>query len=375
MMMRNRLLLLACATLLAIGLVIWLGAERPVDDESGGPVLAGLAGQINRIDAVDLVAPGEATAVRLRREDERWRVLDRDGYEADFQQVVDLLRTLAEAERSEPKTADPAWYGRLGVTDPADPDATGRRIEFPGTDLVPVIVGQVDPTDSGSYVRSTDEEQAWLADRVIEVALDPVAWLEPGIMDIPADDLVSVTVTHADGETVRLQKVTGPGEGDESGEGEWVLRDVPEGRSAGPAWRRNALANSLRGLGLDDVRRFAPPHPDDAARTVLVTDDGLRFTATSWREGEGEDRSAWVHFTVDEAEGAASATSESEPASEGDADRDPAESGIESAAAERLADAVAVDARLSPWAFRIPEPRADDLAPRLDDLLEPPDED
>lgn len=356
MMMRNRLLLLACATLLAIGLVIWLGAERPVADESGGPVVAGLAERINRIDAVDVVAPGGAAAVRLRREDERWRVLDRDGYEADFQQVVDLLRTLAEAERSEPKTTNPDWYRRLGVAGMDDADASGRRIEFPGTELAPVIVGQVDPTDGGSYVRSTDEEQAWLADRVIEVAIDPVAWLEPGIMDIPADDLVSVTVTHADGETVRLQKVGGDGEAD--GEGEWVLRDVPEGRAAGPAWQRNALANALRGLGLDDVRRFDPPHPEDAARTVLVTEDGLLFTAMSWREGEGDDRSAWVHFTVDEADG------ESEPEAP-EADND---------AAERLADAVAVDARLSPWAFRIPEPRADDLAPRLDDLLEPVDQ-
>lgn len=367
-MNRNLLLGLAAATLVAIALVMLLDDDRGAPVVGGGPLLPGLAEQVNALDAIDVVAAGGATAVRLRRDDERWQVVERDGFEAEFRQVVELLRTLAEAERAEPRTDNPDWYGRLGVTDLGDVDATGRRIDFPGTELPSLIIGQVDPTDSGSYVRIAGDDQAWLADRVIELAADPVSWLEPGIMDIPGEDLVEVIVTHPDGERVALQKL---GEA-----GDWVLRDVPEGRSAGPAWKRNALANGLRGLNLDDVRRFDPPHPDDAVTTELLTADGLRFTARTWREGEDGDATAWVHFTVADAGDAVPAGAE--PGTDGPAEDAPAEDAAEASspptAAERLANAVAVDGRLSPWAYAIPARRADDLSPRLDDLLEPIDE-
>ncbi|NKI35979.1 DUF4340 domain-containing protein [Wenzhouxiangella sp. XN79A] len=366
-MNRNLLLALAAATLVAIALVMLLGDERGAPTVEAGPLLPGLAEQVNAIDAVDVVAPGGATTVRLRRDDARWQVAERDGYEADFRQVVDLLRTLAEAQRDEPRTDNPDWYGRLGVAETGDAEATGRRIDFPGTDLPSLIVGQVDPTDSGSYVRIAGESRAWLADRVIELAADPVSWLEPGIMDIPGEDLVAITVTHPDGETVVLEK---PGEA-----GDWVLRDVPEGRSAGPAWKRDALANGIRGLNLDDVRRFDPPHPDDTVITELLTADGLRFSAHTWRDGDGDDATAWVHFTVADAGDAVpppiEPVSDADDAdTQGPAEEPPAQQ----ASAERLANAVAVDGRLSPWAYAIPARRADDLAPRLDDLLEPVDE-
>jgi len=362
-MNRNLLLGLVAATLVAIALVMLLDDDRGAPVVGGGLLLPGLVEQVNALDAIDVVAAGGATAVQLRRDDERWQVVERDGFEAEFRQVVELLRTLAEAERAEPRTDNPDWYGRLGVADLGEVDATGRRIDFPGTELPSLIIGQVDPTDSGSYVRIAGDEQAWLADRVIELAADPVSWLEPGIMDIPGEDLAEVTVTHPDGERVVLQKL---GE-----DGDWVLRDVPEGRSAGPAWMRNALANGLRGLNLDDVRRFDPPYPDTAVVTELLTADGLQFTARTWREGEGDDdngnATAWVHFTVADAGAAVPADFERD-------ERAAEASSPQRSAAERLANAVAVDGRLSPWAYAIPARRADDLSPRLEDLLEPVDD-
>ena len=370
-MNRNLLIGLAAAVVVALGLVMLLAEDRGEPVVGGGPLLPGLAEQVNAIDAVDVVAPGGATAVQLRRDDERWQVVERDGFEAEFRQVVGLLRTLAEAERAEPRTDNPAWYARLGVADIGAADATGRRIDFPGTELPSLIVGQVDPTDSGSYVRIAGDAQAWLADRVLELVADPVSWLEPGIMDIAGEDLEAVTVVHPDGETVELEKL---GE-----QGDWVLRNVPEGRSAGPAWKRDALANGIRGLSLDDVRRFDPPHPDDAVTTELLTTDGLRFTARTWREGEGDRETAWVHFTVADAGDAAIEPSDGREAP-AESPEDTNATAIEAAAAttgaaaERLASAVAVDSRLSPWAYAVPVRRADDLTPRLEDLLEPVDE-
>jgi len=371
-MNRNRFLMLVAVTLGAAVLVAVLGGPRE-SGESANPdkLLPGLAGIVNELAAVDIVAPGGAVAVSLRRDDERWRVSQRDGYEADFAQVLELLRTLAGAGIAESRTARPAWYGELGVQDLTEPDATGRRIDFPGREIPSVIIGQGDPSGEGSYARRAGQPQSWLLDAVVEVPVDPVAWLEPSIMDIPSSEIAEVIVRHADGETVRLQTT-------DDEERSVVLMDVPEGREAGPAFKRNALANGLRGLNLEDVRRFEPPVPDDAARVLFRTVDGLNFVADVFERDDAH----WIHFTVSaETTPAAPAgddAGQDDATSRGPDDAvEPGEDGAgggDNAAADEdqaLADAVAVDARLSPWLFEITQRRYDDLTPRMEDLLAP----
>jgi len=371
-MNRNRFLMLVGVTLIAAVLVVLLDRSGDSDaPDMPATLLPGLEGEVNSLAAVDIVAPGGETAVRLRRDDERWRVSEKDGYEADFAQVLDLLRTLAEVGVAEPKTTNPDWYSHLGVQDVSGPDATGRRVDFPGREIASVIIGQIDPSGEGSYARRANETQSWLLDDVLEVPVDPVAWLEPGIMDIPMADIAEVVIRHADGEVVRLDRA---GETDPA----FVLRDMPEGREAGGEWKRNAIANGLRGLNLEDVRRFEPPAAEDATRALFTTTDGLNFVADLFELDDAH----WVHFTVS-AENAVSPevppegekTGEEQSAGKDDAD-DGSETGDDDDADDqRLVNAVAVDARLSPWMFAIPERRYSDLTRRMEDLLEPVEDD
>ncbi|MEX0915749.1 MAG: DUF4340 domain-containing protein [Wenzhouxiangellaceae bacterium] len=369
-MNRNRFLILVAVTLAAAVLVVLL--DRP---ETGGPddapaaLLPGLEEVVNEVTAIDIVASGGDTAVTLRRDDERWRVREKDDYEADFAQVLELLRTLAEVGVAEPRTSSPEWYSRLGVQELSAPDATGRRLDFPGREMASVIIGQADPSGEGSYARRTGEEQSWLLDAIVEVPVDPVAWLERGIMDIPSDDIAEVVIRHADGEVVRLARA-----GDE--DPAFVLRDVPEGREAGGEWKRNAIANGLRGLNLEDVRRFQPPAPEEATRVLFTTTDGLNFIAELFEL----DDAYWVHFTVSAENAAApaeveNANADGDPDAAEDESADDEATGADAAedkaANERLVDAVAVDARLSPWIFAIPERRYNDLTQQMEDLLEP----
>jgi len=366
-MSRNRFTFLLIITLAAALAVILL--SRSVNQEQGaseGLLLPALEQAVNDIGAVDIVAPGGSTAVSLRRGDERWRVLEKDGYEADFGQVIELLRSLRQARTVEARTANPEWYSKLGVQPVASDDATGRRLDFPGHEIASVIIGQTDPTGNGSYARRAKEAQSWLLDEVVEVPVDPVAWLEQGVMDIPAEDIAEVVIRHADGETLRIARA-----GDD--DPEFVLLDVPAGREAGPPRLRRAVASGLRGLNLQDVRRHQPSLPEDAVRVLFVTTDGLNFVADVF-ESEGR---YWVHFTVSPENAATSA----EPASSDDAaqpeesaaagESEDEDDSAEQQAAERLASAVAVDARLSPWQFEIPKRRYDDITPRLEELLAP----
>jgi hypothetical protein len=224
-------------------------------------------------------------------------------------------------------------------------------------------------------------------------------------------------IRHSDGETIRLRRAGEEGT-------DFVLLEVPEGRSAGPAWRRTALGNGLRALQMDDVRRFVPPVPDDAVGLLFVTTDGLNFVVDLFKDEDGH----WAHFTVSaeperEADSGANGQGAAEPAGNtladaaedlaedlaetadelaaaagegGDAVTDAALAAVEDEAgsqdteatggeadaaaaadpyAQRLTSAVAADARLSPWLFKIPERRYDDLSLRLEALLEPLAED
>lgn len=360
-MNRNRLFLLIALTLVVAVLVFAIGrSPDPGDRDMPERLLPGLAGVVNELDSLDLVAPGGDVAVSLRRDDDRWRVAQRDGYEAEFAQVLDLLRALAEAGVDEPKTSRPSWYPELGVQDVSQPDATGRRIDFPGRDIASVIIGQTDPSGEGSYARRADQEQSWLLDRVVEVPVDPVSWLEPGIMDIPSEEISEVIVRHPDAEIVRLRIAD-----DDSRSA--VLMDVPEGREAGPAFKRNALANGLRGLNLEDVRRFEPPAPEEAVRVLFRTVDGLNFVADVFEH----DEAYWMHFTVSAENAPVAAQSDSPEGADGAPSGENPGPGLEGEEGARLADAVAVDARLSPWLFQIRERRFNDLTPRMEDLLAP----
>ncbi|TVQ33234.1 MAG: DUF4340 domain-containing protein [Wenzhouxiangella sp.] len=338
------ILTLGILTLIALTLALILARPGNIGDVVESQALVpGLREMINDIDTIDLVAADGAAVASLRRERERWRVQEKDGYEADFGLVHDLLRDLASGRRIEPRTSNPEWYGRLGVADISDEGGSGLLLRFPGSELPSLHVGVLDSTETGRFVRLEGEAQAWLSDRRLDLPTSALRWLERAVMDIPASELREVTLRHADGDTVRLRAASEDGE-------DWVLMNVPDGRDAAPMWQLRPVANGLANLNLEGVRRHQMI-PDEAVRALYVTRDGLNFVASLFEDGDGR----WVHFTVS-AELSASAVP-----GEGDDEELP----------EIVTDATAVDARLSPWQFRVSERKYDNMTRRLEELLIP----
>jgi hypothetical protein len=336
--------MLGVITLMAlVAALVLTGTRRDQGAAPAERLVPELRPVINEIDAIDIEAAGETVVVRLRRDRDRWRVENRDDYEADFRQVHDLLRELAEADRAEPRTALEEWYPRLGLSDVESEQARGLRVSFPGRNLPAVILGDRDETTGARYARLAGQTQTWLTDQPLEVPPTAIGWLERSVMDIPASELTEVTIVHPDGDRVRLRP------GDEDGD-QWVLLDVPEGREAAPRWEIRPVANGLANITLEDVRRHqAETVPEDAVRALYVTRDGLNFVVDLFVD---DDR-AWAHFKV-------SAEPEAVPAGQelADEDRD-----------RRLADAAAVDARLSPWQFALSPAKFETMTRRLEALL------
>ncbi len=343
-MSRSVFIGLILATVITLGLALYLaGSEQPTAQTAEtGELVPGLKERVNDIERLSVrTAEG---AVTLYRDDSRWRIEEKDGYEADFNRVHDLLRDLASGQRAEARTSNPDWHARLGVAGLSDAEAETVILSFPDAELPGLIIGRPGPAGQARFVRQTGQDQVWLSDRDIALPASVVDWLERSVMDIPAAELASVTLRHTDGDLVQLRPA---GEGDD-----WVLMNVPEGREAEPMWRLRPVANGLANLRLEDVRRHESA-PEDASAALYVTRDGLNFVATLFEDEAG----AWVHFSV---------SAEVSPSDQADTNQDEL---------AMQADAAAVDARLSPWQFRLPPAKFEQMTRRLEDLLAVPVED
>ena len=346
----SKFFVLIAVTVLTLGLALFLSRPDTVDPENdqSQALVPGLKDQVNSIDRLRISSAADP-AIELVRSDERWRVENAENYEADFELVYQLLRDLAAGERAEQRTSNSEWYQRLGVADVgsanpasegADEAAASFEVAFPGTDLPSLIIGRAGPAGESRFVRLANEEQVWLSDRDISVPPGVLDWLQRSVMDIPASELAEITLRRADGEVVQLSP------SDETGS-QWLLMNVPDEREAEPSWRLNSVANALSNLQLEDVRRHEQA-PEDANAALFVTRDGLNFVATLFEDEQG----AWVNFSVS-AEVSASAEDES----------------MSDEAATSNADAAAVNARLSPWDFKLPSDKYQQMTNRLEDLL------
>ena len=335
--------MLGVATLVVMVAALLLTGQREESPaEDAGLLLPGLREMVNEVDAIDVIGGDAQVIAALRRADGRWRVDNRDGYEADFRRVHDFLRELALARRAESRTERPEWFARLGLAEIGAPEASGVLIEFPGTALPAVILGEQDQTTGARFARLPDETGTWLTDRPLAVPDQTLLWLERSVMDIPASQLSEVTILHPDGDRVRLRPA------DEDGD-QWVLLEVPDGREAGPRWEIRPVANGLASIVLEDVRRHDGQIPENAVRSLYVTRDGLNFVVSLFRDDSGY----WAHFSV------SAEPSVVDVEVETDQDR------------QLVIDAAAVDARLSPWQFGLHQRKFEVMTRRQDALLAP----
>lgn len=316
------------------------------EDFEKAALLPGLEGQVNDIDWLRLSAAG-ATVATLERRGEKWVVEEFHGYRADWPALQKLLSDLAAAQVVEAKTANPAYYDRLGVEDPMAADATGLLIEFrESTGLPAVVAGNTAQGRDGQYVRLLDSEQSLLIDRELEIPRLADGWVDAAIVDISEDEVVEVAVTHPDGEAVLIRKIS-------ADDANFELQNVPEGFEAGSSWTVNALAGGLSSLTLDAVAPSSDIEWTGATGFRLLTADGLNVEA-SLVEVPGEEGASAAHWIMLQA-GLYTTTV--------DAGVDP------DAGDETQQRAEALNQDVAGWAYRIPQYKYSAMVKRMEDLV------
>ena len=318
-----------------------------------------LEAQLNSLTSMRVIGGGNQTIVTLSRAESAWKLADKSGYRADIGRIRSNLIALARAKIVEQKTTNPEYFERLGVEDVAGEAASGVLIELESlAEPVRIIIGDTGVGGGDyAYARKAGENQSWLISGAFDLPTDTLEWLDREMLDIPTARIRAVTITHPDGEVLRIEKAAAE-------DLNFAVKGIPDGRELSYASVANAVAGVLTGLRLEDVQ--SDTNLDSAevmpARIVFETFDGLRIDLTVYSLTDGN----WIQV---------SARVGGPPTPAAPADSDDA---ADRADAKGLAigdEVERLNARLGGWSYTLASYKSEQLLKRIDELLAPEEDD
>jgi len=159
--------------------------------------------------------PDETEGEGDEQQTERWIIADPyHGYPADPARVGALLRTLAELEPAERRTANPENHDLLGVQTVGEgeprPDGTARvtLTDAEGQTIADLILGE--RAQTGRYARRAGENQTWLTAGAASVPSGSRRYLPSPVVEIPSARIESIAIEPAAGEGVTIRRTTDP---------------------------------------------------------------------------------------------------------------------------------------------------------------------
>ncbi len=331
-------ILLALTILMVILMLITI--QRPNTNSDDYSLLyPDLLAELSDIDQVKFKAVGQE-AFTLEKKESDWFVKERWGYLADFNKVKRALIDIAEARILEQKTSDPTYYGILGVANIDEgSDATARQVTLlsKGKVVADLIVGNQRETNSTSgpsqyHVRKVEGAESWLVQGYLQ--LNPVIlnWVQGEIFHVARERVQQVTISQPNGQTAVVQNI---GEKNKFG-----VPNMPAGTSFKYPQLGYDIAGTIHELQLEDMQPIADFSRGDVdvVKAEFVTFDGLKINSeTSFIDGQ--------YFATFKARFDASAV-QSAPEAIQTMD-------VLKTAEQVQAEVVAINEKVSPWAYRL----------------------
>lgn len=336
--MSGRAIAIVTAALLVLLVLVLVGQRATTPADNGTLLVPGLAAALGDLERITVVKANGETVATLERRPDSWVVADKQGYAANSTKLRQALTALGEASILEQKTANAELHDRLGVEDVTGSDAAGISIAFTaaGHELPTIILGNAEGSRY-RYARRAGEAQSYLIDRNPDVPRAAAQWVDAVIVDVRSERVREVTITHPDGEVVRLSKASAE-------LANFEVADVPQGRELSYPGVANVVGNALRELNLEDVAPAAEAPADGA--TLVPTDveyrtfDGLVVRITGTETGD----ESWISLAASADEAAADAT----------------------------AEAARINAKVGGWRYKIAGFQYDQMTRRMTDLLKAP---
>jgi len=373
-MTSRKLLILAILAVVVVGAGIWL-AERQTSTPEGESALLypALKKELDAITAVRIVKAGGEPAVEIKRGETGWTVSERSNYPADDGKLRQLISGLSDAKLLEEKTSNAENYATLGVEDISSTEAGGVQIEVDGAKQpVKLIVGKQGSGSQSHYVRRAGEPQSWLISKSLETSASPDQWLSKQVIDVSADRIQSATVTFAGAKPYTAAKKS---RADEN----FSVEGLPKGKELSSPSAADTFATALAGLTLTDVRSATELSGEPSARATLKTFDGLVTEASGWKQDDKHYVALKTSFDAAQAERFKVATTDTQQKEEPAANTEGAPPAAEAAedkeepakpaAPNVTEEASSTNAKLTGWAYEIPEYKYEAIFKPLDELI------
>ncbi len=388
-MNRRSLIVLAGLAVALAALLVLMRLDFGGGQDPGGLHAPGLAERIEDLESLRVVHAENAVLATLERGEGGWMVAEKGGHPANFERLRSVLESLTQARRVEKKTALPEFYSRLGVDEPSSPDATGYLLELDYGDKHPpdgFIVGQ--RAGAGmAYIRTAGDPQSWMVSADFDLSDRSRDWLDREVIDLASAEVQRVLLEQSGGDALEIAR-------ESRDDINFTPVGIPEGRELSYGSVANSIAGALANVEANDVRPASEVGElPRAVQASYETFDGLRLSldvreeaAVAVEEGEdGEDDPRyWVLFSAAALEPLAVDGPAAPAADEGvepgigpgiESDVGPRE---EPAPGEQAPDeqasgvgerAAELDAKLSGWAYELPEYKSDQWFKTMGDLL------
>lgn len=275
--------------LVAVTAAVVYGASRALDEReaattevAGALVFPELGTDINAVTRIKGL--NEEGPYTLVKKDASWLLVERGNFLADTAKVNELLVGMVQLKLLEKKTAKAERYAKLGLTEPGKKGSDAHQIlleDASGNAKASIILGESkaargEPNMSEVYMRLPGDPQTWAALSSMPNVVSAVQWLSDELVKFDDKRIAEVLVTHADGETVRIVRTPGAGQG-------YTLADVPQGRTVDSQYIVRNAATTLANLVLDDVMSAEqmPMEGKDAVDFSVKTFDGMQLDLKS----------------------------------------------------------------------------------------------
>lgn len=372
--MKSKSLIAVAATLLVAGAAWYVSHLRaPETDVGTPPLFPDLVSRVNDVKRVEI--DSRANRAVLVGDGATWRIENRDGYPARFEDVKRTILALGELKIIEPKTRLPEMYTHIGVEDVGEEGSKSIQVtlkDASGASIASLIVGKERAASSGPikaarYVRKAGEEQSYLVEGELKLQADPLAWTDRSLLSVPAARIREVVIEHPGKDPVRMSR-------QKAADIDLSLDGVPSGHKVRSTATVTSLASALEELRFDDVRAAGNvAFPADAIVTTLKAFDGLiARVRTATVDGRTYSRFTFefdpAAVTADAAEVAKQPETPELPLPDSE---DKAAGGTEAAKpVQSVADEVkALNERVRNWAFVLPDYKQAMLTKTMDDLI------
>ncbi len=299
------------------------------------PFFPGLTDHINDLGEVAIATKTGTFHIRMNQG--LWRIAEKDGFPADAAQVRAVATGMADLTMLEPKTARADWlnFVNLGAPDKGGDGVDVKLTDARGNAMAEVVVGksQGAADDLGRtelYVRRPNENQSWLARGNLAPKANAGDWLDKNVINIARDRIKGASVTPPTGPAYTLGR-------DNKDQMDFKILDMPAGRQLAFDGSPDGVGSAILGFDFDDVAKADGFDFSKAPQSVTHTFDGLDVTVKVAKKGMDN----WASITV------AGTT----PMTQN--------------------EAMAINARVGGWAFKLQQSKADQLVALRETLLKP----